>query len=42
MKNYTFVLFSLACLILMSIIHTNAEKQMKQDTHKLQQMGCIK
>lgn len=33
--------FCIVCLALLNIINTIANQQMKQDTHKVQQMGYV-
>lgn len=39
MKNLKYALFCIACLMLLNIISVNADKQMKQDLHKMQQQS---
>lgn len=36
-----FPLFCIACLMLINFIHANAEKQMKQDLHKMQHQSYV-
>jgi hypothetical protein len=34
-----YFLFCILCMMLLNFIHANADKQMKQDTQKVHQMG---
>lgn len=35
------ILFCIACFMLATVIHANAEHQMQQDLHKMQQQSYV-